>query len=121
MFPTDLAIFSPVSWIMPLCIQIRASSLPGCAARVWAASFSWWGNTRSEPPPWMSMPTPSRLSAIRERSLCQPGGPDPHPLAHSRETAMREAAVAGARAHAEVDVAVGRIGMPGLDQRVDVG
>ncbi len=77
MFPTDLAIFSPVNWIIPLCIQIEASSCPR-AARVWAASFSWWGKSRSEPPPWMSKPTPRSSSAIAEHSMCQPGRPAPH-------------------------------------------
>ena len=34
MLPTDLAIFSPVAWIMPLCIHSRASSAPRAAARL---------------------------------------------------------------------------------------
>ena len=76
MLPTDLAIFSPVNWIMPLCIHSFVSSAPR-AARVCAASFSWWGKTRSEPPPWMSKPTPSSCSAIAEHSMCQPGRPGP--------------------------------------------
>ena len=77
MFPTDLAIFSPPSWSIPLCIQMRVSSAPR-AVRVWAASFSWWGKMRSLPPPWISNPTPSRSSAIAEHSMCQPGRPRPH-------------------------------------------
>ena len=76
MLPTDLAIFSPVAWIMPLCTHSRASSSPR-AARVWAASFSWWGKIRSEPPPWMSKPTPRARSAMAEHSMCQPGRPLP--------------------------------------------
>jgi len=68
--PSDLDIFSPICSI-PLCIQICASSCPR-AARVCAASFSWCGNIRSLPPPWMSKPTPSNDSAIAEHSMCQP-------------------------------------------------
>ncbi len=58
---------------MPLCIQIRASSSPR-AARVWAASFSWWGNSRSEPPPWMSKPT-RKLLLRHRRALDVPARP----------------------------------------------
>ena len=62
---------------IPLCIQIRASGTPR-AASVWAISFSWWGKTRSMPPPWMSKSAPSSFSAIAEHSMCQPGRPSPH-------------------------------------------
>ena len=72
MLPTDLAIFSAPIRTMPLCIQIRASGRPR-AASVWAISFSWWGKTRSEPPPWISKSVPSSCSAIAEHSMCQPG------------------------------------------------
>ena len=50
MLPTDFAIFSSAIWTIPLCIQIRARGTPR-AASVWAISFSWWGKTRSAPPP----------------------------------------------------------------------
>ena len=76
MLPTDLAIFSPSSRTMPLCIQMRASGFPR-AASVWAISFSWCGKTRSEPPPWISKSTPRISSAIAEHSMCQPGRPAP--------------------------------------------
>ena len=77
MLPTDFAIFSAPISTMPLCIQIRASGRPR-AASVWAISFSWWGNTRSEPPPWISKSRPRICSAIAEHSMCQPGRPSPH-------------------------------------------
>ena len=48
-FPSDFDIFSPVSCSIPLCIHMRANSLP--APRDWASSFSWWGKIRSFPPP----------------------------------------------------------------------
>ena len=77
MFPTDLDIFSEASWSIPLCIHTFASGLPRPAS-VCAASFSWCGNTRSMPPPWMSNSRPSSSSAIAEHSMCQPGRPRPH-------------------------------------------
>ena len=82
MLPTLLAILASPIWSIPTCIQVRASSAPPCAQRVWAASFSWWGNTRSLPPPWTSKPTPSSSSAIAEHSMCQPGRPAPHGAGH---------------------------------------
>ena len=77
MLPSDFAIFSSPSWSIPLCIHSRASGRPR-AASVCAASFSWWGKSRSLPPPWMSSSTPSSSSAIAEHSMCQPGRPSPH-------------------------------------------
>ncbi len=76
MLPTDLAIFSSDIWIIPLCIHSRARGRPR-AAHVCAASFSWWGKTRSDPPPWISKSTPRICSAIAEHSMCQPGRPRP--------------------------------------------
>ena len=76
MLPTDLAIFSAPISTMPLCIHSLASGLPR-AASVCAISFSWCGNTRSEPPPWTSKSTPSSSSAMAEHSMCQPGRPSP--------------------------------------------
>ena len=43
-----------------------------------AISFSWCGNTRSRPPPWMSSALPSVACAIAEHSMCHPGRPGPH-------------------------------------------
>ena len=43
------------------------------AASDWAISFSWWGKTRSEPPPWIAKEAPSSCSAITEHSMCQAG------------------------------------------------
>jgi hypothetical protein len=74
--PSDLLIFSPATPTRPLCIQDRANSSP--AARDWASSFSWWGNTRSSPPPWMSKTGPRYLVAMAEHSRCHPGRPGPH-------------------------------------------
>ena len=48
-----------------------------CAARDCAISFSWCGNTRSAPPPWMSMVSPSSAEIIALHSMCQPGRPAP--------------------------------------------
>ncbi len=76
MLPTDLDIFSSSSSTIPLCIQMRASGSPRPAS-VCAISFSWCGNTRSEPPPWMSKSSPRICSAIAEHSMCQPGLPRP--------------------------------------------
>jgi hypothetical protein len=82
MLPTDLAIFSSPNRIMPLCIHSRASGFPRPAS-VCAISFSWWGNIRSEPPPWMSKSSPRIASAIAEHSMCQPGRPRPHGESHA--------------------------------------
>ena len=57
-------------------------------SRVCAASFSWWGKTRSLPPPWISKPTPSSSSAIAEHSMCQPGRPRPHGRVPGRVLAL---------------------------------
>ncbi len=61
---------------MPLCIQKLAKPWP--AAWDWAISFSWCGNRRSSPPPWMSNSVPRYLVTIAEHSRCQPGRPAPH-------------------------------------------
>ena len=49
----------------------------------WAASHSWCGNTRSRPPPWMSIVSPSSRSASAEHSMCQPGRPGPQRDSHA--------------------------------------
>ncbi len=76
--PSDLLIFSPAVVIQALCIQYVANGRP--AARDWACSFSWCGNRRSTPPPWMSNAGPRYLPAIAEHSMCQPGRPGPQGL-----------------------------------------
>ena len=75
MFPSDFDIFSASVSTIPLCIQTRAKGRP--AASDWAISFSWWGKTRSEPPPWIANEAPSSCSAITEHSMCQAGPPGP--------------------------------------------
>ena len=75
MLPSDFDIFSASVSIIPLCIQIWAKPRP--APSDWAISFSWWGKTRSEPPPWIANSGPSSASAIAEHSMCQPGRPGP--------------------------------------------
>ncbi len=81
MLPTDFDIFSSSIWTMPLCIQISASGTPR-AASVCAISFSWWGKTRSMPPPWTAKSGPSSFSDIAEHSMCQPGRPLPQGESH---------------------------------------
>ena len=71
--PSDFDIFSSVKRRMPLWVQIRANSWP--RALDWASSFSWWGKTRSSPPPWISNTGPRSSSAMTEHSMCQPGRP----------------------------------------------
>ena len=51
--PSDLDIFSLSTLMKPLCIQTCENGLP-VAPSLWAISFSWCGNCRSAPPPWMS-------------------------------------------------------------------
>ena len=75
-----MLIFSPAVVIQALCIQYDANGNP--AARDWACSFSWCGNRRSTPPPWMSKPAPRYFSAIAEHSMCHPGRPLPHGEGH---------------------------------------
>ena len=48
------------------------------APQVCAISFSWCGNLRSRPPPWMSKCSPSSCVDMAEHSMCQPGRPSPH-------------------------------------------
>ena len=65
-----------------MCIHTRANSASGWAQRLCAISFSWCGNTRSMPPPWMSKLRPSSASLIAEHSMCHPGRPRPQGLSH---------------------------------------
>ena len=75
MLPSDFDILAASVSIIPLCIQTLANGRP--AASDWAISFSWWGKTRSEPPPWIANEGASSASAIAEHSTCQPGRPGP--------------------------------------------
>ncbi len=56
LLPSDLLILVPPWVTQPLCSQYRANPYP--AARDCACSFSWCGNRRSSPPPWMSNVSP---------------------------------------------------------------
>src|SRR5574337_1486287 len=66
---------------MPTCIQILAKLIPENDSD-WAISFSWCGNIRSRPPPWISKLLPKYLRLIAEHSMCHPGLPLPHGLSH---------------------------------------
>ena len=152
MLPTDLAIFSPVNWIMPLCIHSFASSCPARRARlgglvlvvgehqvraaavdVEADAEQLLGHRRALDVP-AGRPGPQGESqSVSSPSLCafhsaKSSGSSLRSapstllaLVHVLEPPVREAAVAGVRAHAEVHVAARRVGVPGLDQRRDVG
>src|SRR6187200_3568327 len=74
-FPKLLLIFSPSTCKKPLCIQKFAITFSSNAQQVCAISFSWCGNTRSMPPPWMSKVSPRCFHDIAEHSMCQPGRP----------------------------------------------
>ena len=79
--PRDLDIFSLFTRTKPLWTQYRARVLP-VAPSDWAISFSWWGKTRSSPPPWISKVSPRYRWLITEHSRCQPGLPCPQGLSH---------------------------------------
>ena len=78
--PTDLLIFSPSIFIIPLCSQYWTTGSCSRQHSDWKISASWWGNIRSEPPPWISNFSPRCLSDIAEHSICHPGLPFPHGL-----------------------------------------
>ena len=80
--PSDFDIFSPPIVSIPQCSHTRANPLPGSAHRLCARSFSWCGNSRSPPPPWMSNVSPRWRHAIALHSMCHPGRPRPHGLSH---------------------------------------
>jgi MYXO-CTERM domain-containing protein len=77
--PTDFDIFSLSIVKRPLCIH-TSTNLPPLAASLCAISFSWCGNCRSWPPPWMSKCSPRSALHIAEHSMCQPGRPGPNAL-----------------------------------------
>ena len=72
MLPSDFDIFAASVSTIPLCIQTRANGRP--AASDWAISFSWWGKTRSEPPPWIANDG-AQLRLGHHRALDVPAGP----------------------------------------------
>ena len=78
--PSDFDIFSPPTVTIPTCIHALASGAPPECASDWAISFSWWGNTRSRPPPCRSIVSPRYRRHIAEHSMCQPGLPLPQGL-----------------------------------------
>ena len=70
--------FSPAR-INPLCSQYFTIGLPW-QQLLCASSFSWCGNIKSSPPPWMSKVSPRISWLIAEHSMCHPGRPLPHGL-----------------------------------------
>src|SRR5690554_5302592 len=74
--PRDLDIFSLFTRMAPACIQVCTNLWP-VAHSDWAISFSWCGNSRSGPPPWISKVSPKHLVDMAEHSMCQPGRPSP--------------------------------------------
>ena len=80
--PKDLDIFSLLKLINALCIQYLAILLPFIAS-AWAISFSWCGNLRSYPPPWISIICLLKIvSIITQHSVCHPGLPSPQGVFH---------------------------------------
>ena len=75
-FPNDLLIFSPLILINPQWDQYFAKGFP-VKASLCAISFSWWGNIKSFPPPWISIVSPRFFKTIVEHSICHPGLPSP--------------------------------------------
>ena len=73
---SDFDIFSLSMFRKPLCSQYFAKPGP-LAPTLWAISFSWCGNSRSMPPPWMSKVSPNSSQLMAEHSMCQPGRPAP--------------------------------------------
>ena len=70
--PRDFDIFVPSRPTRPTCSQWRTNGRPVTDSD-WAVSHSWWGKTRSRPPPWTSTVSPSSRRASAEHSMCQPG------------------------------------------------
>ncbi len=131
--PSDLLIFSPAVPRMPLCTQYWANPSP--TARDWASSFSWCGNTRSRPPPWMSNVGPRYLVDMAEHSRCQPGRPGPHGVSQEGSPGLapfQRAKSRGSRLASAVSVSsAGRtvfqslpgqraVGRPGTDVEVHI-
>src|SRR5262249_7090389 len=72
--PSDFDIFSWSTLRNAECIHKFTKGRPS-APSLCAISFSWCGNCRSQPPPWMSNGAPSSRHDIAEHSICQPGRP----------------------------------------------
>ena len=70
-----MLIFTPSSWSMPLCSQYPQKGALPVALSACAISFSWWGKSRSRPPPWMSIWSPRCPRDIAVHSMLQPGRP----------------------------------------------
>jgi hypothetical protein len=105
-----LLIFSPATPTSPLCSQYLAKPYP--APRACAISFSWCGNTRSSPPPWMSKVSPRYLMAMAEHSRCQPGRPGPHGVSQNGSpglAAFHSAKSRGSRLPGELESSAARI------------
>ena len=75
--PRDLDILVPSRPTRPTWSQCRTKGRPVTDSD-WAVSHSWWGKTRSRPPPWTSRVSPSSRRARAEHSMCHPGRPGPH-------------------------------------------
>src|SRR5206468_12995796 len=86
--PRDLDIFSAPRFTNPLWTQYRANVFL-VAASDCAISHSWWGKTRSSPPPWTSNVEPRYSIAMAEHSMCQPGRPSPQGLGHDGRSEER--------------------------------
>ncbi len=78
---SDLEIFRPSLVSRPLCSQYEAKVSPVKHSDC-TSSFSWWGKTRSSPPPWMSKCRPRYFMLMAEHSMCHPGRPGPQGLSH---------------------------------------
>ena len=78
---SDFEIFRPSLVSSPLCSQYVANVSPVYDSDC-TSSFSWWGKTRSRPPPWISKWRPRYFMLMAEHSMCQPGRPGPQGLSH---------------------------------------
>ena len=145
--PTLLAIFSPPSCSIPLCIQICASSAPrahprlrglvlvmgedevvAAAVDLEADAEQLLGHRRALDVPARPAAAPRRVPGgvlallLRlpqrevERILLAVGALDALALVHLVDGAVAQRAVVGVGAHAEVDVAVDRVGVAALDR-----
>ena len=79
--PSDFDILVPSRPTSPTWSQWRTKGRPVTDSD-WAVSHSWWGKTRSRPPPWTSRVSPSSRRASAEHSMCHPGRPGPHRDSH---------------------------------------
>src|SRR2546423_13674756 len=75
--------------VRPLCSQYLAKGLP-VADSDCASSFSWWGKSKSIPPPWMSKVSPRSFIDMAEHSMCHPGRPLPQGESHAGSPALAD-------------------------------